>query len=169
MGKRTVSPVICVFILIVIGSCATTEKLKNDDTEETILSSGTEFYSEINTLIEKPISIYHKYNDLIPSIIHDLKQCNFVMSDPTGEMSQFPLYVIDYAKNLETSGYEDADEVTVKNPQYWKAIFALTVEDITALLMRQLLLMRDGPLRRAKIVLLYCAYDQTKHGIETVK
>lgn len=52
------------------------------------------------------------------------------------------------------------EEATVRNEMYWKAIVALSANDITALLARLLLLMREGELRRAKILLLFCAYDQ---------
>jgi len=71
-------------------------------------------------------------------------------------------WVIDYGIDLESRGTVDAEEVTVQNEMYWKAIIALSANDITALLTRLLLLMREGELRRAKIVFLFCLYDQNQ-------
>jgi tetratricopeptide (TPR) repeat protein len=110
--------------------------------------------------IEKAISFYDRYNDAIPAIIHDLKQCAPISTPPEGDTFRSAQWVIDYGIDLESRGYADAEETTVQNPMYWKAVVALSANDITALLTRLLLLMREGELRRAKIVCLFCAYDQ---------
>jgi len=113
-----------------------------------------------SALVEKQISIYKKYNELIPSIIYDLNQCRPVQDDPGRGMWLFTQSVVDYGGDLETRGYDDTDKITVQNEKYWKAIFALSANDITALLTRLLLLMRDGELKRAEMIFLYCIYDR---------
>jgi len=86
-----------------------------------------------------------------------------VKKDPTGEIRQYAQSVIDYAKDLETYGFENMEKATVQNEKYWKAVVTLTAKDITALLTRLLLLMREGELKRARILLLYCLYDKNEN------
>ncbi|KPJ87862.1 MAG: hypothetical protein AMS17_07275 [Spirochaetes bacterium DG_61] len=83
--------------------------------------------------------------------------------DPTGEIRQYAQSVIDYAKDLETYGFENMEKATVQNEKYWKAVVTLTAKDITALLTRLLLLMREGELKRARILLLYCLYYKNEN------
>ena len=105
----------------------------------------------------KDISIYDKYNDLIPLLIEDLKNCG---SNRNGEITNLSMNVINYGKFLEECTLANIDECTIKNDMYWKAFFTLTKNDITVLLTRLFMLMRNGEIKRAEMLLLYCLYDQ---------
>lgn len=128
----------------------------------TIGADDVSFDVKERALIEKRISIYEKYNNLIPSLINDLKQCAPTRKDVSGELDRFSKYVVEYAKDLETSSLEDINRTTVQNEKYWKTILVLAAGDNTALFTRLLLLMREGLLKRAEMILLYCYYDQNK-------
>jgi tetratricopeptide (TPR) repeat protein len=117
---------------------------------------------ETAALVNKPIEVRDRYDGLMPEVIHDLKQCAPVRQTPDGPGSYSAQWVIDFGIDLQSRGYDDAEEATVRNELYWKAVVALSANDITALLTRLLLLMREGELRRATILLLFCAYDQNR-------
>jgi len=154
MKRRIVQAAFGIITLIVAGSCTTTAPRHSS-----INSAGA---VEEVAFTEKPIRIYDKYDRAIPAIIHDLKQCAPVRKYSEGDLFQAVQWVIDYGIDLESRGTVDAEEATVQNEMYWKAIIALSANDITALLTRLLLLMREGELRRAKIVFLFCLYDQNQ-------
>ncbi len=160
MNKRIVIFTISIISLIVIISCTSMESPEVDDTKTVISDEKSTYDIKESALVEKQISIFKKYNELIPSIINDLNQCAPVQDDPAGEMWRFTQSVINYAGDLEALGYDDTDRITVQNEKYWKAIFSLSAKDITVLLTRMLLLMRDGQLKRAEMVFLYCIYDR---------
>jgi len=143
-----------IITLIVAVSCTTTAPQPGN-------LDSTGVVEEV-AFTEKPIRIYEKYDRAIPPIIHDLKQCAPVRKPSEGELIQSVQWVIDYGIDLESRGAAEAEEVTVESEMYWKAIIALSANDITALLTRLLLLMREGELRRAKIVFLFCLYDQNQ-------
>jgi hypothetical protein len=146
-------------ILIATVSCAT---MTNVETEVESKPADKEAVGKVTAFVEKSIRIYDKYDALIPAVIHDLKQCAPVRKQMPAEVSHSAQWVIDYGTDLQSRGYRDIDKATVQNELYWKAIVALSANDITALLTRLLLLMREGELRRATIVLLFCAYDQNQ-------
>jgi tetratricopeptide (TPR) repeat protein len=154
MNQKIVRAAFGILTLIVTVSCTTAPPRQNS-----IAGSGA---VEDVAPTEKRIRIYGKYDRAIPEIIHDLKQCAPLRKPSEGEAFQSAQWVIDYGIDLESSGSVDAEEATVRNEMYWKAIVALSANDITALLTRLLLLMREGELRRAKIVFLFCAYDQNQ-------
>jgi len=154
MKRSIAQAAVCIIALIATVSCTTMVKVKGS-----VEKSG---HVEEASFIEKPIRVYEKYNHSIPALIHDLKQCAPVREPADGAGSHSAQWVIDFGIGLQSSGFEDMDKVTVQNEMYWKAIVALSANDITALLIRLLLLMREGELRRAKIVLLFCAYDQNQ-------
>ncbi len=160
MCKRIVLFMISIISLIVIISCTSMESLEVNDTIAVVADEKPDYDIKESALVEKPISVYEKYEELIPSIISDLKQCRSVQEDPAGGLQRFTQSVIDYGEDLETHGYDDTTRSTVQNEKYWKAIFALSTNDITALLTRMLLLMRDGQLKRAEMVFLFCIYDR---------
>jgi hypothetical protein len=154
MKRRIAQAAACIIALIMTVSCTTTAPVSN------VVERGD--YLEGAAFIEKPIRIFDKYNRYIPAIIHDLKQCAPV-GEPSEEYSiHSAQWVIDYGIDLQSRDFVDMDGATVQNEMYWKAIVALSAYDITALLTRLLLLMREGELRRAEIVLLFCAYDQNQ-------
>lgn len=110
-------------------------------------------------LITQQITIYEKYNNLIPLAIKDLKNC---ASSSDGQKTSLSNNVLNYGLNLEDSGYNNFNECTVYNEKYWKAYFTLTQKDITVMLIRLFVLMREGYLKRAEMLLLYCYYDKNK-------
>jgi tetratricopeptide (TPR) repeat protein len=152
MKRDIAKAAIGVIALFATVSCTTIEK---SSVEKSGLVEETLF-------IEKPIRFYEKYNRSIPAIIHDLKQCAPVREPSDGAASHSAQWVTDFGIDLQSRGFEDMDKATVQNEMYWKAIVALSANDITALLTRLLLLMREGELRRAKILLLFCAHDQNQ-------
>ena len=154
MKRDIAKAAIGIITLIATVSCTTLASEKSS-----VKKSGR---VEETPFIEKPIRVYEKYNRWIPAIIHDLKQCAPAREPSDGAASHSAQWVIDFGIDLQSSGFEDMDKATVQNEMYWKAIVALSANDITALLTRLLLLMREGELRRAKILLLFCAYDQNQ-------
>ena len=154
MKRNIAQAAICIIGLIATVSCTSMVNV-----EGSVEKSGRVEEVSFN---EKPIRVYEKYNNAIPAIIQDLKQCAPVREPSDGAASHSAQWVIDFGIDLQSRGFEDMDKATVQNEMYWKAIVALSANDITALLTRLLLLMREGELRRAKIVYLFCAYDQNQ-------
>jgi len=144
------------FGLLLLAGCATVP------VEESSPPQGTKpsFNDEMCQLAEQRINLYEKYNEMMPSIVIDLKRCSPIQTASAEEMAKFANHVVEYGADLETRGFDDMDLMTVQNQKYWEAVLTLSAGDVTALFTRLLLLMREGELRRAKIVLLFCAYDQ---------
>jgi hypothetical protein len=123
MKRRIVQAACGIITLIVAGSCTTTAPRPSS-----INSAGA---VEEVAFTEKPIRIYDKYDRAVPAIIHDLKQCAPVSKPSEGDLFQAVQWVIDYGIDLESRGTVDAEEATVQNEMYWKAIIALSANDIT--------------------------------------
>ena len=121
--------------------------------------SHAEFLREVIALTEQPIGFRESYASEIPSIIADLKNATLLVTEAPGALARYPEYVHAYGSTLERHGYTDGDAATVGNPSYWQAVIALTGNDITAMLVRLLLLMSAGDLARAEVLLLYCLYN----------
>jgi hypothetical protein len=115
-------------------------------------------------LLEQRIGFYDKYNNLMPLLIEELKTCAMKVSGTGEVLATSPRLVIDYGLDLQAGVWEDADRVTLHNEKYWKAILVLTQRDNTALFTRLVLLMREGFLKRAEMVTLFCAYDMNTSG-----
>ena len=98
-----------------------------------------------------------------PLVIRQLRR--FKMGpEPAPELQRLVATpVLEYARDLEAEGADDPEAATVGNERYWKAIFILGYDN-TALFSRLVLLMRDGYLRRADMVLLHCFYDLRTDG-----
>lgn len=120
--KRRISQVaIGIITLIAAVACTTT-------TPGPRSSGGVDAVRQV-TFTEKTIRIYDKYDRAIPAIIHDLKQCAPIHRPSEGDTFRSAQWVIDYGIDLESRGYVDADEATVGNEMYWKAIVALSAND----------------------------------------
>jgi tetratricopeptide (TPR) repeat protein len=154
MKRRFVRGAFGIITLIATVSCTTTTPGRN-------CTSGTDAKQEV-AYSPKAIRFYDKYNNAIPAVIHDLKQCAPTRKPSEGDTFRSAQWVIDYGIDLGSRGYTDAEEATVGNEMYWKAIVALSAKDITALLTRLLLLMREGELCRAKVLFLFCVYDHNE-------
>jgi ankyrin repeat protein len=114
---------------------------------------------EERKLVEARISVYDKYDGIIPEIVEDLRQCAPRVHVPGEELESFAQIVSEYGNELEIGGWEDMAGATVANEKYWQAVLTLTANDITALLFRLLLLMREGMLARAALVSYFCYLD----------
>ena len=153
MNRKIVKSAFGMLALIAAASCTTVTPVEKSMDSTCVAVQEVAF-------TEKAIRFYDKYDRAIPAIIRDLKQCAPIHRPSEADVFRSVQWVIDYGIDLESRGYADAEEATVQNPMYWKAVVALSANDITALLTRLLLLMREGELRRAKILYLFCAYDQ---------
>ena len=112
-------------------------------------------FSEIKELTSKKISIYKKYDELLESITVSLKSCAPSGPGVPEEALKFTEAVVSYGKFLEKTDSEDFNKLTIHNPVYWNAYFALITNDSTVLITREYFLMREGLLEQAEIVLFF--------------
>jgi hypothetical protein len=110
---------------------------------------------EESQIVAERVSIYEKYNNLLPYSISFLRTVR--TSSPN--MQRYVMDVIEYANDLETKLSENVDILTIKDEKYWKAVFILGIEN-SALYPRLYLLLREGFLERAEMLLLFFKYGQ---------
>jgi len=123
---------------------------------KTISADDVSWGIEEGVLIEKRISIYQKYDYLIRSSIDILKGA----TTQTEGLEDSLQHTIEYADDLETNSLEDIDRITVQNEKYWKAILVQSENQVLAT--RLFFLLREGLLKRAEMVLLFCYYYELK-------
>jgi len=109
-------------------------------------------------LIEKGIAVYGKYSNALPMVADLLMKSAPKQQGGSEQLEPFLQHAREYAKNLAADNKEDINRITVRNEEYWKTILVLTADN-TALSARLFCLMSKGLLKRAEIVLLFCAYD----------
>lgn len=152
-----------VVVLAVMGSCATgppSESAEPGRTTDADQADQLDFMEDIARRTTQQTDSGDVYSALLPGIIGDLKNCQMMADDPESLMASYTEMVHAYAFDLEDRGYSDADQATVDNEAYWRAVIALPAGDITAMLVRLSLLMRDGQLKRSEIMLMFCLYDR---------
>lgn len=142
--------IIIVIIILVISSCSTTN-VEVVQEENIVLEDQS---------IDSKIGIYDKYNDMIPILIKELQQCG--PTDGNNINTKYTDTVVEYGVFLDSNGFNDLETSTIKDEKYWKSILTLTVKDNTALYVRLFLLLREGYISRAELILLMCYYDQNK-------
>jgi tetratricopeptide (TPR) repeat protein len=126
--------------------------LHAEEIDQSVINQISEY-----DLTQKEIEFHDKYHGLFPLIIQDLKNC--APAADSSQIDTYSQYVVSYGKYLETTDISDYNKVTIHNPLYWKACFALISRDATVLYTRLFFLMREGFLKRAEILLLFAYYN----------
>jgi tetratricopeptide (TPR) repeat protein len=156
---------ICIILLFLMG-CT--------DIKTIPLSANTSF-DKIKDLTKKEISVYKKYDDMLKQITNDLKACAPVGQNVPEGILKFTGAVVSYGEFLEKTDIKDYNTLTIHNPAYWNAFFALITNDATVLFTREFFLMREGLLDQAEVVLFFAlmaknnAYERDRLFIQTVE